>query len=53
MCALVLAGTLGFDTLAAQCVLSLKNQHPHIKLILVLPCITQTKGLERKRHSDL
>lgn len=37
-------GALGFDTLAAQCVLSLKNQHPHIKLILVLPCITQTKG---------
>ena len=37
-------GALGFDTLAAQCVLSLKNQHPHIKLILILPCITQTKG---------
>ena len=35
---------LGFDTLAAQCVLSLKKQYPHIKLILVLPCITQTKG---------
>ena len=37
-------GALGFDTLAAQCVLSLKKQYPHIKLILVLPCITQTKG---------
>ncbi len=37
-------GALGFDTLAAQCVLSLKNQYPHIKLILVLPCINQTKG---------
>ena len=37
-------GALGFDTLAAQCVLSLKNQYTHIKLILVLPCITQTKG---------
>lgn len=37
-------GALGFDTLAAQCVLSLKKQYPHIKLILVLPCITQTNG---------
>lgn len=37
-------GALGFDTLAAQCVLSLKKQYPHIKPILVLPCITQTKG---------
>lgn len=36
-------GALGFDTLAAQFVLSLKKQYPHIKLILVLPCITQTK----------
>ena len=37
-------GALGFDTLAAQCVLSLRKRYPHIKLILVLPCITQTKG---------
>jgi len=34
-------GALGFDTLAAQTVLALKNDYPHIKLILVLPCITQ------------
>ena len=37
-------GALGFDTLAAQCVLSLKKKYPHIKLILVLPCTAQTKG---------
>lgn len=37
-------GALGFDTLAAQCVLSLKKQYSHIKLILVLPCVTQTIG---------
>lgn len=37
-------GALGFDTLAAQTVLALKKDHPHIKLILVLPCVTQTKG---------
>ena len=37
-------GALGFDTLAAQTVLKLKRQYPHIRLILVLPCITQTDG---------
>lgn len=36
-------GALGFDTMAAQCVLSLKEKYPHIKLVLVLPCVTQTK----------
>ena len=37
-------GALGFDTMAAQCVLSLKEKYPHIKLVLALPCVTQTKG---------
>lgn len=37
-------GALGFDTLAAQCVLSLRKRYPHIKLILVLLCTAQTKG---------
>ena len=36
-------GALGFDTMAAQTVLALKPRFPHIKLILVLPCQTQTK----------
>ena len=39
-------GALGFDTLAAQTVLELKNTYPQIKLILVLPCETQTRGWE-------
>lgn len=34
-------GALGFDTLAAQTVLDLKANYPHIKLILVLPCLSQ------------
>lgn len=34
-------GALGFDTLAAQAVLDLKRQYPHIRLILVLPCRSQ------------
>ena len=37
-------GVLGFDTLAAQTVLNLKKDYPQIKLILVLPCKTQTRG---------
>lgn len=37
-------GALGFDTLAAQTVLELKSIYPQIKLILVLPCLSQTKG---------
>ena len=37
-------GALGFDTISAQAVLDLKSQYPQIKLILVLPCLTQTRG---------
>lgn len=37
-------GALGFDTMAAECVLMLRERYPHIKLILVLPCVSQTKG---------
>lgn len=37
-------GALGFDTLVAETVLRLKNKYPYIKLILVLPCLSQTKG---------
>lgn len=34
-------GALGFDTMAAQTVLSARRKHPQVKLILVLPCPTQ------------
>lgn len=37
-------GAVGFDTLAAQTVLSLREEFPHIRLILVLPCENQTDG---------
>lgn len=37
-------GARGFDALAAQTVLKLKKKYPDIKLILVLPCLTQTRG---------
>lgn len=37
-------GARGFDTIAAESVLELKNDYPQIKLILVLPCPNQTRG---------
>lgn len=37
-------GALGFDTLAARAVLRLREECPGIRLILVLPCPSQTKG---------
>ncbi len=40
----IAGGALGFDTLAALSVLSLKEKYPQAKLILALPCVTQTNG---------
>ena len=37
----VAGGALGFDTMAAECVLKLKEDYPDIKLILMLPCKNQ------------
>ena len=37
-------GALGFDTLAAQTVIRLRESCPGMKLILILPCLTQTRG---------
>ncbi len=34
-------GALGFDTLAAQAVLVLRNSHPDVTLVLALPCRSQ------------
>jgi len=34
-------GARGFDTIAAQAVLTLREEYPDIRLILVLPCKTQ------------
>ena len=38
----ITGGAMGFDTMAAECVLKLKDEFPHIKLILMLPCREQT-----------
>ena len=40
----IAGGARGFDTLAAQTVLLLRKRYPDIKLILALPCLSQTKG---------
>lgn len=37
-------GALGFDTLCARTVIRLRESCPGMKLILVLPCLTQTRG---------
>ena len=37
-------GAIGFDTVAALCVLELQEKYPHIKLDLVLPCRDQTRN---------
>ena len=37
-------GAVGFDTLAALCVLTAKETYPNIKLHLFLPCKDQTYG---------
>ena len=41
-------GTLGFDTLAAQTVLRLREANPEIRLILVLPFMDQTRGWDER-----
>ena len=38
----VAGGALGFDTMAAEAVIRLRDKYPHIKLILMLPCKSQT-----------
>ena len=41
-------GALGFDTIAAINILRPKSRYPHIKLILVLPCRSQTHRWKRE-----
>lgn len=35
-------GAVGFDTLAAECVIGMKERFPHLKFCLALPCRDQT-----------
>lgn len=52
----VAGGAIGFDTMAAECVLKLKNEYPQIKLVLMLPCKNQTikwSVWEAKKHDRI
>ena len=44
-------GALGFDTLAAQCVLSMKTKYPHIKLQIDVPHNGQEKRWSEKNQA--
>lgn len=49
-------GARGFDLLAAKAVLELKRSYPNVRLIMVLPCLDQTKlwcESERREYSDI
>lgn len=43
-----IGGALGFDTLAARCVLRFRENHENVRLILVFPCREQTSGWNKK-----
>lgn len=47
-------GALGFDTLAAECVLRLKGKYPFITLVLALPCKNQAEkwSADNKQRYD-
>ena len=47
-------GAMGFDTVAALCILELKEEYPDITLDLILPCRDQTNGWnnDNKRAYD-
>ena len=45
-------GALGFDTLSAGKILDFKKRFPQIKLVLVLPCKTQTNGWSEANKSE-
>ncbi len=47
-CYFCVGGALGFDTLSAQTILELRQIYPQIELILVLPCMEQTRGWSEK-----
>ena len=41
-------GAIGYDLLAAEVVLELKEAYPHIRLIIIVPCAGQTRGWSEK-----
>jgi len=49
-------GARGFDLLAAEAILTLKKTHPHIRLVMALPCKNQTQGwgkADKERYENI
>jgi len=49
-------GALGFDTICAQAVISLREKYPHVKLHLILPCKRQARNWnvhDRKVYKEI
>ncbi len=51
-------GAVGFDVLAATTVLKLKEDYPHIRLVMVLPCPPEVQSLkwneeQRQQYFDI
>ena len=51
-------GAVGFDLLAATAVLKLKEDYPHIRLVMVLPCPPEQQSLkwndeQKKRYYEI
>lgn len=49
-------GALGFDTLAAECVLGLKGRYPFLRLVMALPCKNQAEKWslsEKERYEKI
>ena len=48
-------GALGFDTVAAEAVIKMKEKYPHIRLLLYLPCYGQSKkwGYKQKYRYNM
>ena len=51
-------GAVGFDALTATTVLRLKEDYPHIKLVMVLPCppkqqVLKWNGEQKKRYYEI
>lgn len=56
ICDFITGGALGFDTLAAEAVLKLRTEFPHIRLILAVPCPDQSKNWsldEKIRYEEI
>lgn len=51
-CNFISGDAFGFDMLAAKTVLNLKKKYPHIKLLLILPCVNQTKYWRSKEIEE-